>query len=108
MKKWVIWVGFLVAVLGVGIDNAQALDCRVVSASVMYFDPERFLTVAKVAAVSEQQATTMMIDDMQRGTAVLVNVGTKLDRVAPVNELVVSVILNGIPMVALSTTKKCR
>ena len=108
MRKIRLLLAWLIleALLFASITNA---GCVVTEKCVMYFDPTRFIAVSKVCAVSLQQGTAMMIDDINSGTAVMVDPGTKLDDAAPIPQYpkVIACRIGQVVMVGLTENVRC-
>jgi hypothetical protein len=54
----------------------------------MYFDPERFLAVDRVANVNVLQAQRMALGDIEAGRAVFVTTGTKVAKTETINQYI--------------------
>ena len=56
--------------------------------TIMYFDPDRFLAVDRVANFNEAQAQRMALGDIEAGRAVLVTMGTTVTKIETLNKFI--------------------
>jgi len=56
--------------------------------TIMYFDPDRFLAVDRVANFNEAQAQRMALGDIEAGRAVFVTLGTVVTKVKAINQYI--------------------
>lgn len=100
----------LVAIFLFLMASSLSAECVTNKNTTMYFEMDRLLKVAKVTAVSEQQGLAMIVDDMQKGIAVGVPRGTRIDSVRRIiSASTVSVVkIKGITLISLTNAISCR
>ena len=100
----------LVAIFLFLMASIVSAECMTNKNTTMYFDMDRLLKVARVTAISEQQGLAMIVDDMQKGIAVGVPKGTRIESVRRIlSASTVSVVkIKGITLISLTNAISCR
>lgn len=99
---------WFICLLVIVLPSIVSADCITVMDTVMYFNPERFLLVDRVAAVNPAQGLAMMKEDVVDGTAVFVKERTKIRKVEAINAFIGIAEINNQLLVCVLKSISCK